>query len=135
MNATATTEIYTDLHPLALHDALPVYIGRAGAGDVAAVIGDAAPAGAQELGQQVETRRLAGAIRPDQGVNAVPAHVEIDVLDGDEARKFLRQPFGREDVIPAHLDRTLFICLPSRSVEHTSELQSLLRTSYAVYSL
>src|SRR3546814_14611849 len=74
---------------------------------------DAAPAGAQELGQQVETRRLAGAIRPDQGVNAVPAHVEIDVLDGDEARKFLRQPFGREDVIPAHLDRTLFICLPS----------------------
>ena len=46
----------------------------------------------QKVRQQVEARRLAGAIWPDQGVNCVAFYAQIDVLDRDEALELLRQP-------------------------------------------
>ena len=51
----------------------------------------------QEMGEQVEAGRLAGAIGPDQGVNRVAPHAQIDVLDRDEALELLRQPFRLEN--------------------------------------
>ena len=49
------------------------------------------------MGEQIETRRLAGAIWPDKSVNCVPPHAQIDVFDRDEACKLLRQPFRLEN--------------------------------------
>src|SRR3546814_1138021 len=73
-NDTATTEIYTYLHTLSLHDALPIYARR--------------------------WRSLARA----------------------------REPCARWAKIHARFPR-------ARSEEHTSELQSLMRISYAVFCL
>src|SRR3546814_7088610 len=52
-----------------------------------------------------------------------------------------RAPFGRQhradalaaSASPAGVDGAVLAALPPRSEEHTSELQSLMRTSYAVF--
>ena len=51
----------------------------------------------QEMREQVEAGRLARAIRPDQRVDCVAPHAQIDVLDRDEALELLRQPFRLEN--------------------------------------
>ena len=51
----------------------------------------------QELGQQVEARRLAGPVRPDQRMNAAAADLESDVANGEETREFLGQSVGFEN--------------------------------------
>src|SRR3546814_2097272 len=51
------------------------------------------------------------------------------VIAGDEAVEDLREPHPRPPVDPAH-DAEI-----DRSEEHTSELQSLMRISYAVFCL
>ena len=51
----------------------------------------------QEVREQVEERRLARTVRPDQGMNGVAPYAEIDVLDRDEALELLRQPFRLEN--------------------------------------
>src|SRR3546814_3415823 len=93
-NDTATTEIYTYLHTLSLHDALPIY-----------------PSAERPVGQSAGRRfRLCGGIQ-DAG------------LSGGEARS------DRAD------DRQPALVAGGRSEEHTSELQSLMRISYAVFCL
>jgi hypothetical protein len=52
---------------------------------------------AQEFGQQVETRGLAGPVRTDQGVNAATANPKIDIANGEKAREFLGQSMGFEN--------------------------------------
>src|SRR3546814_15710972 len=94
-NDTATTEIYTYLHTLSLHDALPIS-GRP-AQPAAAVCRDPQPGAAGPRLSRKSASRLAGSMRwPDDmmGMNA-----------------------------------------SSRSEEHTSELQLLMRISYAVFCL
>src|SRR3546814_8148680 len=59
--------------------------------------------------QRIEESGLAGAIRADQRVDGVRANFQVDA------------PVGHE--------------LAERSEEHTSELQSLMRISYAVFCL
>src|SRR3546814_2544042 len=89
-NDTATTEIYTYLHTLSLHDALPIY----DAGNAQP------PVGEDEL-------------LPRRALHAADRGEAI----GDHARRL------------EHLYRA------GRSEEHTSELQSLMRISYAVFCL
>src|SRR3546814_6432324 len=86
-NYPATTEIYTYLHTLSLHDALPIYRG------IAVVL---LAVGVGELHR---------------------FHQQVAVVRGAEA--------DRPQVELPH----------ERSEEHTSELQSLMRISYAVFCL
>src|SRR5438034_1197851 len=58
---------------------------RRHAGDVAPVEHDPPSVAAQVAGDQVEQRRLAGAVGPDDRAHAVLRHVERDARDGDEA--------------------------------------------------
>src|SRR3546814_17995087 len=86
-NDTATTEIYTYLHTLSLHDALPI---------------------------SGPTQRL---------VDRIGA---IGRRDDDEVGARLQPVHQRQEL----RDEAFF-----RSEEHTSELQSLMRISYAVFCL
>src|SRR3546814_4324539 len=86
-NDTATTEIYTYLHTLSLHDALPIC-------------------------KQSARRRLPTGRRAARPPPSPPRS------SADAARRTPPLP------IP-----------PDRSEEHTSELQSLMRISYAVFCL
>src|SRR3546814_8042587 len=88
-NDTASTEIYTYLHTLSLHDALPIY---------------------RENGTADAARAFAGKEFLRQRGHDVPL-IGIGVLC-----------LVDQDVI-------------ERSDEHTSELQSLMRISYAVFCL
>src|SRR3546814_6628036 len=112
-NDSATTGIYTDGHTLSLHDALPIYPG--------------APAQIHES-------------HPALGSN---------VGNGD--RRAFRALLFRMRLGSSHftiLFQADLCCMPSwewgsrsfsrirvRSEEHTSELQSLMRISYAVFCL
>src|SRR5476649_151629 len=70
---------------------------RRGARDIAAIELDAARGRRQEVGQQVEAGRLACTIGPDQGVNRVSPHRQVDVLYGDEALELFGQTRGPEN--------------------------------------
>src|SRR3546814_10278130 len=94
-NDTATTEIYTYLHTLSLHDALPISIVH----DVIV------PARAPWLHHIAAGQTL-----------------RIVDLEGNQAVDFL--VYSAEDDAERY-----------RSEEHTSELQSLMRISYAVFCL
>src|SRR3546814_6506450 len=99
---TATTEIYTYLHTLPLHDALPISDDRlrSDAGRTAALGFD---------GKWV--------IHPGQVASVTEAYTPTDE-ELARAREVLEALSAAE-----------------RSEEHTSELQSLMRISYAVFCL
>src|SRR5208282_3526215 len=77
-------------------------IGRLERGDVASIEHDAPARRRQELGEKIETRRLASAVRPDQSVNAAARDAQIHGTHRDETGKFLGQVFGLEDRIFTH---------------------------------
>src|SRR3546814_17350703 len=85
-NDTATTEIYTDGHTLALHDALPIC-------------------------------RCCWAARCAMTIMMISA----------------ARSHGAQRLVSTRLRASR--CVASRSEEHTSELQSLMRNSYAVFCL
>src|SRR3546814_8129196 len=117
-NDTATTEIYTYLHTLSLHDALPISLAHHRFGGVARVL----------------IARCSHFLPFRIGVaNAILLH---ERPDGERLAAFdiigmgLRQPLIiRLDFGRSHRRGGL------RSEEHTSELQSLMRISYAVFCL
>src|SRR3546814_7205724 len=109
-NDTATTVIYTYCHTLSLHDALPIYILLDGLAD-AVEAGDAVPLGIFEAAVVVVLEDLAVAVT----LGARGCEAEI----GDLGAARRGAAFGRG----------------TRSEEHTSELQSLMRISYAVFCL
>src|SRR3546814_17709787 len=100
VNDTASTEIYTYIHTLSLHDALPIGVrdqpGRHG-------LGFAAVAQVQE----------------ERGQDVVAVMAQCDLGGAQFA--------GHANWAPPRS--------PWRSEEHTSELQSLMRISYAVFCL
>jgi len=59
--------------------------------DVRAVEQDAAGGRRKEFREQVEARRLAGAIGADQCVNMAALHLQVHLVDGRKAIEFLRQ--------------------------------------------
>src|SRR5438094_147025 len=66
--------------------------------------GDLARIRAVQAGDQVEERRLAGAVRADQPGNLALLDRERDVVDGDDASEPLREVLDREQ---SHGGRTL----------------------------
>src|SRR3546814_8691226 len=145
-NDTATTEIYTYGHTLSLHDALPIYwryeleanqtLGKWGSTKLRVVYVDAedfvdvVPVdGGESVGNIPGA--WAAAVLWSATVNLDPAGlkgVKIEAsVDLETSR--LRDPFtGERRRWSGFQDR-------SRSEEHTSELQSLMRISYAVFCL
>ncbi len=71
-------------------------------GDVVAVVDDLAAGRRQEFGEQVEDRGLAGAIGPDQRMDAAAADHEVDMVDSHEALELPDQPAGHENVLSLH---------------------------------
>src|SRR3546814_5332622 len=118
-NDTAHTAIYTYGHTLSLHDALPIY------GQVALPLHAALGHHRVELEDAPADRRLE--VRPlRQGLVEAPLADQAPGTDG-----------VGEDVDLDHDSRRswLFWGRSRRSEEHTSELQSLMRISYAVFCL
>src|SRR6266850_1324528 len=62
------------------------------AGDLATVVDDLAARRHEEVGEEVEVGGLARAVGPYQRMDASPPHLQRNVLNGDEAFEFLRQP-------------------------------------------
>src|SRR3546814_13100658 len=93
LKESPTTEIYTYLHTLALHDALPIFFAAA------------------LFPQFVDTGR--------------PVAMQLGIL----VASFVAIEFGWQCVY------ALGGAKLARSDEHTSELQSLMRISYAVFCL
>ena len=56
-----------------------------------AVQRDRAGIGWKEAGNQIEQRRLAGAVRPDQSEDATLAHRQVDVVGDDDAAETFAQ--------------------------------------------
>src|SRR3546814_13317369 len=97
-NDTATTEIYTYLHTLSLHDALPI----------------------SSIGS--------GATSPTPSSISSGNHVASGACMANRTRR--RSARAGRGSTPSWR-----CCGPRRSEEHTSELQSLMRISYAVFCL
>src|SRR3546814_961873 len=128
-NDTGTTEIYTDLHTLSLHDALPICTGGL------------------DVGIERKIDRAARAVRPATEAKAVYGSRLAAIVDtGKAAAAADRLDQHRVRAGPACDDIRLLrernvaavaTCTASRtkSEEHTSELQSLMRISYAVFCL
>jgi hypothetical protein len=91
------------------HQAKPRHPRRRERRDVAPLVDDASPARAHELGQEVETGRLARAVGADQRVNRTARNAQIDPADRDESGEFLGEILGLEDEIVAHAARPLLL--------------------------
>src|SRR3546814_7184961 len=113
-NETATTDIYTYGHTLSLHDALPICVGL--------------------LESRDRTRRLLGAgiIVGGQALDLLAVEDGVALEIGDLALALLAVlvGFGCRQAVGVDDERARL-----RSEEHTSELQSLMRISYAVFCL
>jgi hypothetical protein len=62
------------------------------AGDLAALEENLPARRLKEVGEQVEARRLAGAVRTDERVDAAAPHLQRDVLNRYETLELLGQP-------------------------------------------
>src|SRR6516164_207083 len=70
--------------------------------DVLAVENDVAARRREEVREQVEAGRLAGAVGPDQRVDRAAPNRETHVIDRDEALELLGQAAGLEDRVGGH---------------------------------
>ena len=80
------------------------HVGGRHRGDVLPLVQDFSGRRFEELGQKIETRRLAGTVRADQRVNAPTANLERNVADGEEARELLGQAFRFENELIGQTD-------------------------------
>src|SRR3546814_17995926 len=118
-NYPATTDIYTYLHTLSLHDALPISEATQPRSSAPRVGCDPIP----YLGCFL--RVALGQRDPDAGI-----------LEPCKAAALDKRPAVRPDIrAPEQRQCPSGLTLAARSEEHTSELQSLMRTSYAVFCL
>src|SRR3546814_15510479 len=109
-NDTSTTEIYTYGHTLSLHDALPILLAGISRGRRATAIAIAAA--------------LHGALPA-----AVAMVLAAPFIVGSST------PLEGLGLVVRGSDPVRFGLIWMRSEEHTSELQSLMRISYAVFCL
>src|SRR6266550_4219544 len=73
------------------------HVGRRQRRDILSLVQDLPGRRPQELGQEIETRRLAGPVRPDQRMNTATANPQIDTANGKKPREFLAQSVGFEN--------------------------------------
>src|SRR3546814_4187342 len=121
-NAPATTEIYTYLHTLSLHDALPIS---------AALYGSDAVAGVANIILRRTFDRLFTSARIGAATEGGAFAQQYSAVGGPSwngGSFMLAGDFSRTGEIKGRQR-------PYRSEEHTSELQSLMRISYAVFCL
>src|SRR3546814_4501769 len=138
----ATTQIYTYGHTLSLHDALPICaVVRA-----VRALRHLPGLTAARIGAVLFAGMVVGACNPAPSQPAEPAHekhltprliaqrimycddgsrADVDFIDDGLKMAVTWLPKGRTEIL--HAQR--------RSEEHTSELQSLMRISYAVFCL
>src|SRR3546814_983456 len=132
---TASTEIYTDCHTLALHDALPILAEPDLSGPL------------ERIAQHDE--RFLGEIVGGHHEIGLFVIEHVDLVRVDELRqleRLLRFELDRVDLVLVEQDIFALLVFISfhdlvgidradagRSEEHTSELQSLMRNSYAVF--
>src|SRR3546814_4233781 len=90
--------------------------------DVVAADHRGSGAGRQETADHLHRRGLAGAVRTEEAEHLAGRHLEAEAVDRDLRPEALHQTAHRKGV-------------RHRSEEHTSELQSLMRISYAVFCL
>src|SRR3546814_10845676 len=143
-NDTATTEIYTYLHTLSLHDALPIFgIGRSapapeGHDDLPHVrVVDLAHPALTALGVVVEHERVASHLDVALAQRGQPVGVVllgVGLAAYAEEAEIQEPRRRRQDALARHdVERQVGVDL--RSDEHTSALHSLMRISYAVFCL
>src|SRR3546814_13735033 len=117
----ATPEIYTYSHTLSLHDALPMFGHH---GRIVRADRERGQQGAHAVESGELPHRHAGALRLEFPQRAV--------------ERVARAPSGQQGAQRFAVDTRLDAWaqrLERRSEEHTSELQSLMRISYAVFCL
>src|SRR3546814_2052192 len=137
-NDTATTEIYTYGHTLALHDALPSFPVCSPAQP-----GDATQAASAASNSAVVPRNLVSCtfLAPEKSDGLRHQHVMQFIAAVARRQQQAAQRLGIGILFQCATDlclgiaRQLQIGLDQRSEEHTSELQSLMRISYAVFCL
>src|SRR3546814_5868573 len=105
---TATTEIYTVGHTLSLHDALPIYCNGVRPSTAA------------------NTRLRCCPLNPDSSASSARLVRRANRVFSSSSTSATTGSTGRGRSRPSDA---------SRSEEHTSELQSLMRISYAVFCL
>src|SRR3546814_7587707 len=140
LNVTATTEIYTYWHTLSLHDALPISLSFPELVGVGALAPIAIPtvfgekwAEAGELAQIFAFMALPFTLNffASPSLSVLGASRSLISLSTTQLvlgviLTLAALPFGLFAVAVSYV---------GRSEEHTSELQSLMRNSYAVFSL
>src|SRR4029450_4770408 len=80
-------------------EAEPGDVSRMRAGDLAALEPDAAAGRRQEVGQEIEAGRLAGAVGADERVDRAPAYPQPHALHREEAAKLLGEVLGLQDEV------------------------------------
>src|SRR3546814_5868521 len=113
---TGTTEIYTNGHTLSLHDALPIFIASRPAWRYRSL----APLDAAARASLAETRRY-------ESVDLRPLDLTFRSRGDDGPLMLTVAGDSSADKVRE------YIAVAKRSEEHTSELQSLMRISYAVF--
>ena len=88
------------------HEAEARHVGRPHRRDVAPVERDSPRSRSDEFGQHVETGRLPGAVRADQGVDRSSDDAQGHVADGAEIAEALGKPLGDENFVRAHPRRS-----------------------------
>src|SRR3546814_3173617 len=128
---TATTDIYTDRHTLPLHDALPIW-RASGAAFSAALSAIASSAATSTFFRRV---RLGFSTTGSASVGLAVGSISASVLGA--ALRRLRLGFSTTGSagVSADVASSVGTSDAARSEEHTSELQSLMRISYAVFCL
>ena len=69
---------------------------------IAPLVDDPPPRGPQKFRQQIETGGFAGAVGPNERMNAAARDAQVYPVDRDEARKFLCEILGLKNDILAH---------------------------------
>src|SRR5262249_52880506 len=77
--------------------------------DVTTLVEDASASRGHELGEEIKTSRLAGAIRPDQRMDRAARNAQIDPIDRDETGQFFVAVVGLEDKVIAHSATALLV--------------------------
>src|ERR1700722_4110118 len=94
------------------HQAEARHVGRRHRRNVLPLVQNSTRGRLQELGQKIETGRLAGPVGTDQRMNTAATDPKIDIANGEEARKFFRQSLGFENEL---IGQSNFPRQPSRN--------------------